>query len=51
MRLLLLALLFGVLPAQAQYPARPVTLIVPFPPGGTTDIVGRVAAEAKLKFE
>ena len=27
------------------YPAKPVTLIIPFPPGGSTDIVGRIAAE------
>ena len=26
------------------YPARPVTLIIPFPPGGVTDIVGRTVA-------
>lgn len=40
----------GVL-AQA-YPARPVTLVLPYPPGGTTDKVGRIAAkrlEAQLK--
>jgi tripartite-type tricarboxylate transporter receptor subunit TctC len=42
--LLLLAL--GV-PASAQqaYPSRPVTMIVPFPAGGSTDVIGRIVAE------
>src|SRR5580704_6930719 len=32
--------------ARAQtYPSRPITMIVPFPAGGPTDVVGRVMAE------
>jgi tripartite-type tricarboxylate transporter receptor subunit TctC len=32
--------------ASAQaYPSRPITMIVPFPPGGPTDVIGRILAE------
>jgi tripartite-type tricarboxylate transporter receptor subunit TctC len=31
--------------AQEAYPARQVRLVVPYPPGGTTDIMGRVVAQ------
>jgi tripartite-type tricarboxylate transporter receptor subunit TctC len=32
--------------AAADYPEREITMIVPFGPGGSTDIVGRIAAQA-----
>ena len=41
----LLAALAGPAFAQADYPNRPVRLIIPFPPGGSNDVVGRVIAQ------
>ena len=37
-------------PAQNEYPAKPVTVIVPFPPGGVADITARPVAEAMGRF-
>jgi tripartite-type tricarboxylate transporter receptor subunit TctC len=31
--------------AQGDYPSRPVRMIIPFPPGGSNDVVGRVIAQ------
>jgi tripartite-type tricarboxylate transporter receptor subunit TctC len=46
--LALLALLIGAT-ASAAYPDRPITLIVPWAPGGSTDILGRAIAEQLTK--
>jgi tripartite-type tricarboxylate transporter receptor subunit TctC len=44
------ALLSGALCANAQdFPSRPITIIVPYAPGGSTDVLGRTLAEAMSK--
>ena len=41
-----LAALAGIAAASAQtFPSRQITLIVPFPPGGSTDVAARIMAE------
>jgi tripartite-type tricarboxylate transporter receptor subunit TctC len=37
------------LAAAQSWPARPITLIIPFPPGGSTDIIGRIAADGMAR--
>src|SRR5919206_3908341 len=43
---LALAMVAGIGSAATQtYPSRQITLIVPFPPGGSTDVTARIMAE------
>ena len=47
-RLLIGALLAAAMPAAAagqHYPSRPITMVVPFPPGGPSDVVPRVLGD------
>jgi tripartite-type tricarboxylate transporter receptor subunit TctC len=42
-----LALVLAIPAARAaDYPSRPIHLVIPFPPGGSNDVVGRVFAQA-----
>ena len=42
----MLLALAGAAAAQSNYPDKPITMIVPFPPGGVADTVARPVAEA-----
>jgi tripartite-type tricarboxylate transporter receptor subunit TctC len=41
----LFTLAAGMASAQDVYPARPITMVVPYPPGGVTDTLARLLAE------
>jgi tripartite-type tricarboxylate transporter receptor subunit TctC len=43
--ILLFTLAAGMASAQEVYPARPITMVVPYPPGGVTDTLARLLAE------
>ena len=42
---LALAVAAGGANAQQKYPAKPIRLIIPYAPGGGTDLIGRVIAQ------
>jgi tripartite-type tricarboxylate transporter receptor subunit TctC len=46
-----IALVAGAMPARAQdYPSRPITVIVPFPAGGASDVVARIVTNQMSKI-
>jgi len=40
---------FGIPALASDYPTKPITLVVPYPAGGSTDVTGRVLAAAAKK--
>ena len=36
--------------AQTDYPNKPITIVVPFPPAGSTDVMGRLLGQTMSKF-
>jgi len=36
--------------AQSDFPSRPITIVVPYPPGGTTDVLARALQEPLQRF-
>jgi len=44
-----LSLLLPTLAAAQTWPAKPIRMIIPFPPGGPTDLMGRMAADRLSK--
>jgi tripartite-type tricarboxylate transporter receptor subunit TctC len=45
-----LALFSSIVIAQEDYPSKPISMVVPFPPGGVADTVGRPIAEAMARL-
>jgi tripartite-type tricarboxylate transporter receptor subunit TctC len=47
---IVMAFVAGVVPVRAQgYPVRPITVIVPFPAGGASDVVARIVTNQLIK--
>jgi tripartite-type tricarboxylate transporter receptor subunit TctC len=48
---LTIALVAGIVPARAEdYPSKPITVIVPFPAGGASDVVARIVTNQMSKI-
>jgi tripartite-type tricarboxylate transporter receptor subunit TctC len=44
------AMAYAMMPARAEdYPSRAITMIVPYPPGGASDVVARIVADGMSK--
>jgi len=41
--------LTGAAAAQDKYPSKPIKIVVPYPPGGSADLIGRMIAEKLAK--
>jgi tripartite-type tricarboxylate transporter receptor subunit TctC len=43
------AALLGAIPSHGQYPVKPIRLVVPFAPGGPSDLLGRIVGQKLLE--
>jgi tripartite-type tricarboxylate transporter receptor subunit TctC len=48
--LISVVLLTGVPAVAAEFPTKPITFVVPYPPGGSTDLTGRAMANAAKNY-
>jgi tripartite-type tricarboxylate transporter receptor subunit TctC len=47
---LLLVTFTGISYAEMEYPTKPVTILIPYAPGGTNDLLGRLISETARKY-